>query len=439
MGLGAPVLLFAGAVAVVAGSVVGMLPSLHGALASGRPQSGRTTTESRGEIRTQAVLVVGQVAVAAVLVLGASLLGRSLRNLETVPLGYDLVHVLTFRIQLPSEAYPDDETRRAYLANLEERVREIPGVSAVGATSFLPLQDALTIGLRVIPDGMSRDDAPVATWVQATTGYFEAMGIAIARGVPFPDPGEDRWEQVVITESLAERIFPDNPAVGAQAEVLVGRDDLRSTTVAAVLRDVRIRGRQGDPSRMLFTPMEPSPPAAMGFAVRADGSPSVLVDRIQEVVLSVDPSVPPYDITTTGQAAAREIATERAVALLSRLFSASALVLAALGLYGLVAQGLTRRRRELGIRLVMGAEPVKLVRTALRRPLGLALAGLAVGIVIAWWTSTFLTPLLFGVEPRDPSTLVAVTLVVLAVTSVAAYLPARRIVGIDPTESLRTE
>jgi putative ABC transport system permease protein len=439
VGLGAPVLLFAGVLTVAAGCLVGAIPSLQGALASGRLHSARTATETVGQIRTQAVLVVGQVAVAAVLVVGASLLGRSLRNLEAVPLGYDLEHVLTFRVQLPSSAYPDGEARRAYLTNLMEGVRQIPGVSAVGASSLLPLQDAMAIGFRLVPDGMRPDDVPFAVWVQASTGYFQAMGMDVARGAADWDSGTDRWGRVVITESLARTLFPESDPIGAQAEVILSREESRGTTVAAVVRDVRIRGRQGDPTRVMFTPVEPSVPTALGFAVRAGGSPSALVDRIRQVVLSVDPSVPPYDVTTTRQTAAREIATERAVAFLSRLFSASALVLAALGLYGLVAQGLIRRRRELGIRLVMGAEPRALVRTALRRPVGLALVGLTVGLLVALWAGTSLTPLLFGVTPNDPTTLALVALAVLAVTVMAAYLPARRIVGIDPTESLRTE
>lgn len=444
VGLGLPALLFAGGMAVVAGVVVGMIPSLRGAWASERPELTRTATQGRDRLRTQAVLVVGQVAVAATLVVGASLLGSTLRNLEAVSLGYDLERVLTFRVQLPTESYPDSAARRAYLASLEESLGEIPGVSAVGATTYLPLQDVLGVGFRLVPDGMAREEAPVATWIQATRGYFDAIGLERLQGMPFPATGLGRWDQVVITEALAVAVYPHatspvEEAVGARAEISTRSDSSTPTMITAVLSDLRLDGPQSSADRLVFTAMESSPPAAMGFAVRSEGAPLALADRVREVVGSIDPSVPPFDLSTTGQSAIRQIATQRAVALLSRLFSAAALLLAALGLYGVVSQWLARRRRELGIRLVMGAEPRVLMRSALLRPVGLALVGLSVGLLCALRAASAIEPLLFDIEARDSSTMALVTLVVLGVTLVAAYLPARRIVRIDPTESLRAE
>lgn len=436
---GVPVILFAGALAILAGFVVGTLPSLHGAWSDERPRNTRSSTDGRSQRRIQAALVAGQVAVAAALVMGASLLGRSLRNLEAVPLGYDLESVLTFRVQLPTGAYPDQAARGAYLANLEDAILGVPGVVAAGATTLLPQQEAMAIGLRLVPDGVEATDVPFAIWVRATSGYFAAIGMEPLRGVPFDRPGSGRWDRVAISEALADAIFPDREAVGARADIDWGRDDPIPTSIAAVMRNVRLRSRHGEPSRVVFSSMEAAPPAALAFAVRAETSPALLAERIRKVVLSVDPSVPPFDLTTTGQAAAREIATERAIAILSGLFGVSALVLAGLGLYGLVAQGLVRRRREFGIRLVLGAPPNRLVRSALIRPLALAALGLLLGVGLALWATSLLASLLFGVSPRDPVTLSVVVAGVLVVTALAAWLPARRIVRIDPAESLQAE
>ena len=173
--------------------------------------------------------------------------------------------------------------------------------------------------------------------------------------------------------------------------------------------------------------------------MRAEGAPLALADRVRDVVESVDPSVPLFDLSTTGEAAVREIATERAVAILSRLFSGAALLLSALGLYGLLAQWFTTRRRELGLRLVVGADPRELVRSAMVCSLGLALVGLTMGLLFGLWATRALEPLLFDVGARDSTTIALVTLIVLSVATVATYLPVRRIVRIDPTESLRVE
>ena len=171
----------------------------------------------------------------------------------------------------------------------------------------------------------------------------------------------------------------------------------------------------------------------------SDGDPTAFVERVREVMLAIDPTVPPYAVGTTAQAAAREIATQRAVTLLSRLFSGSALLLTALGLYGLVGQSLARRRREMGIRLVMGARAPELVRAAMRRPLALTLLGLLIGVVGSLPAASLLAPLLFEVPARDPVVFGAVIVGIVFVAAVAAYLPARRVLRLDPCESLRVD
>lgn len=435
-GLDAPVLIFAAALAVVAGLLVGGLPSLYGAWADERPHVSRTATSSPLRGHVQSVLVSAQVAVAAVLVTGAALLGRSLTNLQAVPLGYDLEQVLTFRVSLPPETYGDSSARRAYLANALDGLQGIPGVEAAGATTLLPRQEGWAIGFRLVPEGVAEEDVPWATWIQVTPDYFDAMGIRTVAGRAFAEPGLGPYDQVAISETLARTLYGEAHATGAPADLHVGRDAV-PTVVAAVMDGVHMRTRQATPPEVVYTLLDES--RYLSFALRADGDPLLFAERVREVMRTTDPSVPVFDLTTTGRAAAQEIATERAVALLSRLFSACALILAAVGLYGLVSQALTRRRRELGIRLVMGARPRSLVRAAMGRPIGLALAGLAAGLLVSLWASRFLAPLLFEVPTRDPSALAVVCATIIGTTALAAYLPARRAARVDPGESLRAE
>jgi putative ABC transport system permease protein len=370
--------------------------------------------------------------------MGAALLGHSLARLEAVPMGYDLDHVLTFQVRLPEAAYPDSASQTAYLQNVEKSLAGIPGVRAAGATTLIPQQKVVFIGLRVAPQGAPEGDAAVVGWVRVSAGYFAAMGIPVAEGTPFSQGSAGRWDWVVVNESLARRLFPDGPLTDRGVTLDVGERSVPSR-IEAVVGDVQIGSQRTGPSNILYTSIVRSPSPYIAFAVRATGSPTLLTDRVRQVAASVDPSVPPFNVTTTGEAAANRISTERAVAVLSRMFSLAALVLAALGLYGLVSQELERRRRELGIRLVLGARPAGLVRQAMLGALTLASVGLVLGLVAAAATVGYLSTLLFEVPAEDPVAFTAVVVAVLIVTAVASWLPARRVTAVDPIDALRAE
>lgn len=436
----APVLLFAGALTLAAGFVVGVLPALYGAL-DGHARAGttRTTTEGPGRSRTQSALIVAQVALAFVLVTGASLFGRSLALLRAVPLGYDLSSVLTFSVRLPHDAYPDRDTWEAYAHRLLEGIRGLPGVTSAGATTYLPLTGKIATGFMVRPEGSPEDDRTIALSAKVTRDYLRAMGIPVLEGHPFAEATArtGALDHVVINRSLARKLFGDGPAVGRT--LLIRTNKWQEAHVDAVIGDVRFRGPTATASNLVLTNLEASPSPILGLAVRATGDPAALGQRVRDVVKSLDPSVAPYGVRTTGEAASREIAARRALALLSALFGVAALGVCALGLHGLVAQGVARRRRELGVRLALGARVPSLVgRTALA-PLKLVLAGLLLGLPVTWALSSVVKGLLFQVAPRDPVVIISVIVGVAGLAVVAAWIPARRITRVAPAEALRSE
>lgn len=441
-GLHPAVLTFAAVVTVVAGLLVGAIPAFHGAVLGRATVSGsRTSTVGPRKARTQSALIVAQVALASVLVSGASLFSASLARLREVPLGYDLEHVLTFSVSLPSAVYPFGPPAEAYAAQLSAELRGIPGVSAVGRTTFLPLSSQMGTALRIRPPGTPEEDAVHVSWVQATASWLTAMGIPVLEGHPFPRAGSDAngLDHVVLNRALAHALFGDGPVAGRGLLVYGFDRKWHDAVLDAVVGNVYLRGATSETSNLLLTNLEGRPASSPGFAVRAVGDPAMLGERVREVVKSVDPSIAPYGLTTTAEAASEEIAARRALALLSTLFSVAALAVCALGLQGLVAQSVERRRRELGVRLALGATASTLVlRTALA-PLRLVAVGLAVGLPVMWLLSGLLNGLLFEVAPRDPLVTTGVGLGLVGLALVAAWIPARRIVRVDPAEALRAE
>jgi predicted permease len=400
----------------------------------------RGVTADRRSKRLQASLVVAQVALAFVLVAGAALLGRSLARLQAVPLGYDLEQVLTFQVRLPDAGYADRAARRAYLRDLRAALAASAGVREVGATTYLPQQTALPSGARVGAPGMDEVDMPFAAWVRVDRGYFRAIGIPVLQGQPFAEPGEnsDGLDRLVINAALAQRLFPDGGPVVGRTVTLQGGGSLEAR-IEAVVGDVHMDGHRRGARPIIYTDMDIAPSAILGLAVRAEGDAARLSEQVRAVAAAVDPKVAPFNLQTTASAAARQIAVESAVARLSSIFGISALILAALGLYGLVSQGIEQRRRELGIRLALGAHPARLLRRAMAPPLLLTTMGLGVGLAVTFAVAERLAPLLFEVSARDPLVLGGVVVAVIGVATLASLISGRSALGVDPVESLRSE
>jgi predicted permease len=322
--LSGPVLLFGLAATVASALVAGMLPALRGAAVGGAPRLARGITEDVTGGRMQARLLAGQVALAVVLCVGAGLLGRSLRQLMSVPLGYDTDDVLAFQVQLGGEE-SDEPSWGPYTSEVIRRVEALPGVSAVGATSRLPFTPGFGRGtdVRSSPDS----DPTGATLVDASPGYFRAMGIPVLEGTPFrasdPEFGEG---DVVLSVSLARTLFGDQPAVGQTVWVPRSRDEWQERHVRAVVGDVKLRGRlMTGWETVMYGDLRRTPVWFPGFAVRTTADPSAVRERIREALADVDPTVPPFRFQTIEEITSGEIASRRAAASLASLFGGEVL------------------------------------------------------------------------------------------------------------------
>jgi putative ABC transport system permease protein len=431
-----PAIGFVAIATLLAGLLVGLVPALHALSEAGRIEvAGRLLQPRR---RLHPGLVITEIALAVLLVIGAGLLGRSLVALRSVPLGYDLERVLTFEVRLPDTRYGDADAWRGYAESVRERLSALPGVGAAGVASRLPIGEGLGSAHRLWPAGAPEPDSTVSgTVVWATTPFFDAMGIPLVTGRGFA-PG-DR-QSVLVSRSLAVSLFGRPDVVGEQLRM---RYDMRAepdlVTISGVTGDTRMTGYETDVAAILYLPWSERPVPWLAFAVRSAGDPAELASAVRGAVTEVDPAVAPLRLTTTGDAASRTIATRRALTLAAALFGATALMLALLGTYGLLAQSVARRRRELGIRMAVGARGRDVIRMVLGEAGALAAAGAALGAAAAFAATRLLSSLLWIVEAGDPLTFIAVTLLVMLAALIAAALPARRAARIDPARTLRSD
>ncbi len=450
IGIDLRVLAFAAAVSLLASLLFGLAPALHASrpgLGRALRESGHSSTAGADRQRFRSVLVASEVAVAVVLLVGAGLLVRSFVALRSVDPGYRTEGVLTLRLSLPQADYPD-ESAPAFYRELRERVAAIPGVTAAGAVTNLPLVSGLgDLNFRIEGRPMAEGDvSPRADWQAVTPGYFEAMGMRVLRGrVLAPTDDERAPGAVVINESLARRYWPGADPLGARFE-LGGGAGPGWVTVVGIVRDLRHTSLAEPPrpemylSHVQFRFWDSGAPVrAMTLAVAGGTSPAALVPSVRDAVRRMDPDLPLADVRTMAQVRADSVAEPRFVMLLLTLFAGVALALASIGVFGMLAHAVVQRTREIGIRIALGAGAGEVSRMVVRRGIGTALAGLAVGIPAALAASRVLTGFLFGVSATDATTFVAIPLLLLAVASIASYLPARRATRVDPMVALRNE
>lgn len=431
--VGGPALAGAFLVTLAAGILVGALPALAARRASS-VASPRGQGRGPGAVRGQDVLVLGQMALALTLSAGALLLSRSLGKLRDVPLGFDTGGVLTFQVQLPDTKYPDPSTTEAYLNRALARLGAVPGVTAVGASTRLPLAAGMSAGRRVrAADDAEGDGLPLIR-IEATEGWLRAMGTRVIQG---RGPGEEKGDQgAVISASAARTLFGTETAVGRMIAVRGYQGWGSPIPVVGVIEEMKLRGPEQD-TPTLWAPLQASP--FLGFALRTGGDAARLAPAVRAALAEVDPGVPPFELRTIRTAVSAHVAARAAVARLSALFGGASMLLAALGLYGLLARGVAVRRREMGIRLALGADGPRLVRSVVGRGLRLASLGAVVGLILAVLLTGYLDDLLYQVDARDPATLAAVTAGALLLALASAWLPARRVAALDPREAILAE
>lgn len=431
------------------GLVLGVIPALQATgtrFAAALHEAGVRSTGGRQRLRSG--LVVAEIAVALVLLIGAVLLVRSFQELRDVDPGYRVERVLTAEITLPAATYADQPEVTGFFRQLLERVSALPGVEAAGAVSNLPL--ATDLGdLNFEIEGrekVSSEVSPKADWQTVTPGYFEAMDITLLRGRGIEATDDARAPGVVvINETAAARYWPGENPIGTRFR-LGGGAGPGWVTIVGIARDVRHSGFDEAASSQMYLAHaqfrfwnDGGPVRGVTLTIRTSGEPATLTEAVRAELASLDSTLPISAFRSMDEVVAASVARPRLMMLLLSIFAGVALVLGAVGIYGVMAQLVNRRRREMGIRLALGASGAEVAGLILRRSLVLAVAGIVIGVFAALVATRALSGMLFGVTPLDATTFVAAPLTLAAVAMLAAWVPIRRATRVDPNEVLRHE
>ena len=421
----------------------GIAPSLR--LSSADPQSalkesGRGHSGAPAVLRFRSLLVASEFAVAVILVTGAGLLIRSFLFVEGVDPGFKPDHVLTVRV-VQSKSKPEAQWVDFYNQSLE-RLRHIAGVKAAGAIDNFffrsyPDEAVVVEGRPSLPPGSSlaqvTDDG-------ISPGYLEAAGVPLRRGRFLTEQdGPASPRTAVINATMARRFWPDGDPVGRRFKFAYQRTGDSWTTVVGVVGDMRRDDLTKEPVSEIFLPLSQHPARGMDIVVRTSGDPHALATEVREVMRSVDRTAPLFNVSTLEESLREQLAPRRFQLSLLSLFAALALILSAVGIYGLLQYSITQRTHEMGIRIALGAGQTDIVRLVLGQGTRLALIGITIGVAVALATSHALATSLYGVRPTDPVTFGGVSLLLTGVALLASYLPARRASRVEPLVALRYE
>jgi predicted permease len=437
------VLGFAVAISMAAGLVFGLAPGLRAPAAPGDVLKGdvRGSSEHAGRVRLRGVLVVAQMALSLVLLIGSGLMIRSLAALLDRGLGFRTDRVLTLNLTLPSNRYPKPPEALRFIEQGLASIRAVPGVEAAGAVNNLPLSGSNARRNFTIPGRppLSYAQQPIAEFRLATPGYFRVMGTRLVRGRYFEE-GDRAGSAgvVIINEMLARRFFRDENPIGKTVSVGDGATPA-TREIVGVVADTRHHGLAVEPVPEIYRPFYQAYWPFLWIAVRTTGDPLQAASAVRDAVHRVDKDQPITGVMSMEQLAARSEASRRTNTALLASFAAVALMLAAMGIYGVMAFSVTRRTREIGIRIALGAGRGDVMRMVLARALAMAAVGVAIGLGSALALTRFMKGLLVDVTATDPITFVSLPLVLGAVAALAAYLPARRAARVNPTEALRYE
>ena len=445
----ARVLVFALLLSIFSGIIFGLVPALrvsrldlHSTLKdTGRSSAGTSAMWGRGN-SVRRLLVISELALSVMLLIAAGLLIRSFANLQSVPPGFNPQHVLTFELTMSSRKYSTAPAILNTYHELWDRLNHLPGVTAAGGITALPLSQAfawtpITIEGRIPPAGekfINADERLVGG------NYFQTMEIPLRRGRLFND--EDTMKKptvVVIDERMAQEFWPGQDPVGKRIHIVeLGPEDPWQTIIGVVGR-VKHESLDSEPRIAFYTSQAQFPVRAVTGVVRSSTEPAALASAVQNAIRGVDPDLPIYSVQTMAARVDESLARRRFSVLLLTLFAGLALALAAIGIYGVMAYMVSQGTREIGIRMALGATPRNILNLVVRQAMTLALFGVVIGLSGAFALSRLLQNLLFSVRATDAATFAAVPLVLIVVAFVATYVPARRAARIDPMISLRCD
>jgi predicted permease len=447
IGIDAGVFAFTLLLTIVTGLVFGLAPALEISrpdLTRSMKDGGRAGTASVGRQRFRDGLAVAQMAFSVVLLIGAMLLIRSFMQLRGVDLGFARTEALTARVVLPQATYRGDTQVIAFHQALRHRLAELPGVTMVGATRLLPLTGTIgdwtiTIEGRTTAPG----ENPNGDWQVVTPNYFEAMGMKMREGRSFTEADNENAPVVaVINETMAKRYWPDG-AIGKRYHI--GTLNQPWITIVGVVNQVRHNAVTETPRAEMYVPHAQwaaagaSASRGLTYVIRTSGDPIGVLGYVRQTVRSLDPNLPVADVQTLEKVMANSLSQARFTTTLLGLFAALALTLASIGIYGVIALLVSRRRQEIGIRMALGAKPASILAMVVRRGMILAAAGVAIGLGGAIALGSVLNSMLYGVTRFDPATFLTVPALLAAVALLACVIPAGRAAHVSPMVALRED
>jgi putative ABC transport system permease protein len=436
------VLLAASLTTILTGLLVGVLPAMGSATVN--PQASLQEA-SRGSVggglrrRGRAALVVAEVALGVAITTGAVLLLRSFLSVTNVDPGFETNGVLTFQMNLPPHLSHDDQ-RLAFYRDFFARMEALPGVVSVGGTTRVPLgSTSVTTTLQRESHPLPVTELPEVQFRRAMHNYFQAMGIPIRRGRSFTSADTSSAPPVaIVNETLASTLFRNQDPIGQHI-----RTDSRPTgpwtTIVGVVGDVRHGGLEEQPRPELYITYLQGPPASPFIVLRTAGDPATLAEPVRAEMRRIDTSVPLYDMRTMSTLRSDAISTRRFILLIVAAFGGLALGLAAIGVYGVMALIVNERTREVGVRLALGARPSRLLGMIVGQAATLGTIGAGIGLVLAFPLALLLRGQLYGIHAIDPATFVSVPAALVILSTIAALVPARKAMRIDPVQALRLE
>jgi putative ABC transport system permease protein len=419
----------------------GLVPALQSSkpdLMATLKEGGQKGGSAGGRVRN--TLVVAEVALALVLVIGAGLMIRSFLRLQQVDPGFNANNLLMLSVALPGARYPEDSQTIAFFDQAEQRIRNLPGVVAVGSTTMPALKGYRWTGDMTI-EGRSPDDyVREVRHKEITPDYFRAMGIPLVSGRFFDSSDTDKsLPTIIVNEALARRYFADEDPIGKRLTFTKPTEKPTWQTIIGVVKDEKQDSLSAEPKPEIYQSYLQSAQDEMTLIVRTAGDPRSLVGAVREEIRALDKDLPPYNVKTMNEALYESLARERFTTLLLMVFAGLALVLASVGIYGVMSYAVTQRTHEIGIRMALGAQTRDIFRQVVGQALRLAGIGVALGLGAALALTRLMASLLYGVSTTDPLTFALIAILLSGVSLLASYIPARRAMKVDPMIALRYE